>query len=269
MCMKRITSKKSSARPILLPAKIFLGKQKVYFDSKRDAFALLRKIRREKHVLRVIEHLERHSQISSKESGFHYVAFQLHSKRSATMRVLEFGSAGRGFLSTVFFDWIVTNLRNERKVNGDVISIDISSRPKRKFSRLLKRTDFVVTDAFEWIKNYTGPKFDLIYYDSKDIDFAHPGPSMNHHFELFQSSIKFAEKDAILFFDDTPLNESYAQSKVDYEKILRAKEEFGFVPGKGRLALEELQKLNLGRIVFWEYAAVVKLGEYEDLDPRE
>ena len=200
----------------------------------------------------------RETRLNATTLGFQFLAdYHLKSflEKSKNLNVLEFGSAGEGFLSTIFFDW-----HAQRTPKGSVVSIDVSRKPRREYRLLTKKTLFVVDDALNYIKHLGEPRFDVIYFDSMSIHFENPWPSMLHHFELFLDSFRLLKEDGILVFDDTPSSLDYALSDLDRELMNKFQEINGFLPGKGALVLRELNKHSLKK-AFHEYALVLKRAD--------
>jgi len=241
------------------PIRVFLKKRILLIRGFKGRLSLAKQLRETKDQVSLIRILnQREAGLSATTLGFWFIAdhfLKSYLEENTSLRVLEFGSAGEGFLSTIFFDW-----HAQRTPDGSVVSIDISRKPKREYKSVTKKTLFVVDDALNYIKQLNGEKFDVIYFDSMSIFFENPWPSMVHHSELFANSIHLLKDNGILVFDDTPSSLDAALSDLDRELMEKFEEINGFLPGKGALVLREIDKHRL-RKVFHEYALVLKRAD--------
>lgn len=231
----------------------------VAFIGKLRLLIQLKKINNQDTLIKILN--TRETRLNATSLGFQFLAdYFLKSflEKNKSLKVLEFGSAGEGFLSTIFFDW-----HARRTTKGSVISIDVSKKPRREYRLLTKKTLFVVDDALNYIKQLEETKFDVIYFDSMSINFENPWPSMVHHLKLFLDSFHLLKEDGILVFDDTPSNLDCALSNLDRELMNKFEEINGFLPGKGALVLREIDKHYLGK-AFHEYALVLKRADLQD-----
>ena len=193
--------------------------------------------------------------VKSSSLGFDYLAhnvLKIFVDSSKSLNVLEFGSAGEGFLSTIFFDWHV-----QHAGDGKVVSVDISAIPKKEYGKLTRRTQFVVDDALNFIRNYKGNSFDLIYYDSLSIFFDSPLESMTHHLELFEKSQHLLNQGGYLVFDDSPLSLDLAMNDIDRDLLEKFEKKHGYLPGKGALVLMKADTMKMKK-VFHAYALILK-----------
>lgn len=191
---------------------------------------------------------------NSTSLGFDYLAqnvLKTFIDEGKILNVLEFGSAGEGFLSTLFFDWHV-----QHAGGGKVITVDISSKPYKQYKKLTRKTQFVVDDALNFIQSYQGDRFDLIYYDSLSISFETPQQSMTHHLELYEKSKHLLNREGFLVFDDTPLSLDFAMSNTDKQLLMEFEKKYGFLPGKGALVLLKADAINMKK-VFHAYALIL------------
>lgn len=99
-------------------------------------------------------------------------------------RFLEFGT-GTG-LATI---WITAGLDE----NSSLISIDNNESLMNVATKYINenRIEFILGDAYEWIKNYQGNKFDFIFAD------AMPGK-----YDLFEETIDLLNDGGIYIIDD-------------------------------------------------------------------
>lgn len=180
--------------------------------------------------------------------GFKFILDYLETKQNPPLKILEFGSCGEGFLSTVFFNQYV------KMFGYSLTSVDIDSTPRRRFKKYLKNTEFVVSDDILFARKLKDVKFDLVYFDSVSIDFINPVRSMIHHKELFSLVFPYLAEDAIVIFDDTPKTIQDISSEVDSKKAALFQKQNGYMPGKGTMIINE-KKFS---VLFWEYACILR-----------
>jgi predicted O-methyltransferase YrrM len=99
-------------------------------------------------------------------------------------RILELGT-GTGLATS----WIVDGMDKGTKlltIENNELLLDIARKALRD-----ARVEFVLADGYEWIRNYQGDKFDLIFAD------AMPGK-----YELFEETIGLAKQGGFYIIDD-------------------------------------------------------------------
>jgi len=99
-------------------------------------------------------------------------------------RILELGT-GTGLATS----WIIDGMDNRAKlitVENNGLLLDIARKALRD-----TRVEFVLADGYEWIQNYLGEKFDLIFAD------AMPGK-----YELFEETIGLVKEGGFYIIDD-------------------------------------------------------------------
>ena len=101
------------------------------------------------------------------------------------------------------------------------------------------------------LQGIVGGKRTLVYLDSFDLDIDNPEPSQEHGLNEFLLLDKKLKKGAFLSIDDTPISyELFGNSKIN---------KFDFIPGKGRLVLNYLDKNpNQYEILYHNYSLVLK-----------
>ncbi|MCH5598461.1 O-methyltransferase [Niabella ginsengisoli] len=98
--------------------------------------------------------------------------------------ILEMGT-GSG-LST---SWILSGMDNKSRlttIENNELLLDIAKK-----NLVDERVDFVLADGYEWLKNYSGEKFDLLFAD------AMPGK-----YDLFEEAFDLLKPGGIYFIDD-------------------------------------------------------------------
>ena len=91
----------------------------------------------------------------------------------------------------------------------------------------------------------------MIYLDSYDLDFINPTPSQVHGLNEFKALEKRVKEGTLIAIDDTP-NE-FKKFNLDYDNP------HDFIPGKGRLVLDYIDKNPKNfEVIFHDYAVVLK-----------
>jgi len=99
-------------------------------------------------------------------------------------RILELGT-GTGLATS----WIINGMDERARlvtVENNELLLDIARGALQD-----KRIEFVLADGYEWIQNYSGEKFDLVFAD------AMPGK-----YELFEETIKMVKEGGFYIIDD-------------------------------------------------------------------
>lgn len=99
-------------------------------------------------------------------------------------RILELGT-GTGLATA----WIIDGMDDATRlitVENNELLFDIATRSLQD-----ARVDFVLADGYEWIQNYPGEKFDLIFAD------AMPGK-----YDLFEETIRLVKEGGFYVIDD-------------------------------------------------------------------
>jgi len=173
----------------------------------------------------------------------------LENFNGSSINILETGSAAHGTKSSMLFACYV------KIFGGRFDTVDSNPEIKLYYSFLEScNVKFHSEDSLKFINNLEEKyvnSLDLIYLDSFDLDINNPSPSQNHGLNEFLSLNKKLRKGAIVSIDDTP---------VSYELFGNTqKNEFDFIPGKGRLVLDFLDKNpNLYEILYHNYSVVLK-----------
>lgn len=173
----------------------------------------------------------------------------LESSFGTSMNILETGSAAHGTKSSILFASYV------KIFGGKFDTVDLNPEIKFNFS-FLESTNikFHSEDSLKFLNNLDDiyiNSLDLIYLDSFDLDINNPYPSQEHGLKEFLSLNKLLKKGAIIAIDDTP---------VSYELFgIKQKNKFDFIPGKGRLVLDFLDKNpKLYEILYHNYSLIIK-----------
>jgi len=99
-------------------------------------------------------------------------------------RILELGT-GTGLATS----WVIDGMDNKAKlitVDNNELLLDIARKALQD-----TRVEFVLADGYQWIQNYSGEKFDLIFAD------AMPGK-----YELFEETIGLVKESGFYIIDD-------------------------------------------------------------------
>ena len=207
--------------------------------------------KRLKNINNIDELLDFHFNTYSDSNHINRDMFEILFENSNGVRIniLETGSAAHGTKSSMFFACYV------KIFGGRFDTVDTNPEIKLKYSFLeSSNIKFHSEDSLKFINNLddkTINELDLIYLDSFDLDINNPTPSQNHGLNEFLSLNKKLKKGAIIAIDDTP---------VSYELFGNTqKNEFDFIPGKGRLVLDFLDKNpNLYEVIYHNYSIVLK-----------
>tara|TARA_B100001121_G_C18608306_1_gene583073 strand:- start:380 stop:1120 length:741 start_codon:yes stop_codon:yes gene_type:complete len=173
----------------------------------------------------------------------------LNNFSSSSINILETGSAAHGTKSSMLFACYV------KIFGGRFDTVDTNPEIKLYYSFLeSSNVKFHSEDSLKFINNLEEKyvnSLDIIYLDSFDLDINNPTPSQNHGLSEFLSLNKKLKKGAIIAIDDTP---------VSYELFgFTQKNKFDYIPGKGRLVLDFLDKNpNLYEILYHNYSVVLK-----------
>ena len=166
-----------------------------------------------------------------------------------SINILETGSAAHGTKSSVLFACYV------KIFGGKFDTVDTNPEIKSYYSFLESdNISFHTENSLNYINNLDDEiikRLDLVYLDSFDLDIDNPDPSQEHGLNEFLLLDKKLKKDAILSIDDTP---------ISYELFGNYKSnKFDFIPGKGRLVLNYLDKNpNQYEVLYHNYSIVLK-----------
>ena len=203
------------------------------------------------NITNIHELLDFHFKTYSDQKHINREMFEiiLESSFGSSMNILETGSAAHGTKSSILFASYV------KIFGGHFDTVDINPEIKLYFSFLeSSKIKFHTEDSIKFLKNLEDKyinSLDLIYLDSFDLDINNPNPSQEHGLNEFLSLNKLLKKGAIIAIDDTP---------VRYELFGNTqKNKFDFIPGKGRLVLDFLDKNpKLYEILYHNYSLVIK-----------
>ena len=167
----------------------------------------------------------------------------------SSINILETGSAAHGTKSSVLFASYV------KIFGGKFDTVDTHPKIKSFYSFLESNNiRFHTEDSLNYINNLDDDVInglDIVYLDSFDLDIDNPEPSQEHGLNEFLLLDKKLKKDAILSIDDTPISyELFGNSRSN---------KFDFIPGKGRLVLNYLDKNpNQYEVLYHNYSVVLK-----------
>ena len=167
----------------------------------------------------------------------------------SSINILETGSAAHGTKSSVLFASYV------KIFGGKFDTVDTNPKIKSFYSFLESNNiRFHTEDSLNYINNLDDDVInglDIVYLDSFDLDIDNPEPSQEHGLNEFLLLDKKLKKDAILSIDDTPISyELFGNSRSN---------KFDFIPGKGRLVLNYLDKNpNQYEVLYHNYSVVLK-----------
>ncbi len=117
------------------------------------------------------------------------------SKKSG--RILELGTGGG--LAT---SWIIEGMDKESKLVTIENNSALLSIAKQQLAD--PRIEFVLADGYEWLKNYTGEKFDLVFAD------AMPGK-----YDLFEEAINLLKQGGFYIIDDMMPQSNWPEGHED------------------------------------------------------
>ena len=174
--------------------------------------------------------------------------FILNNFSGSSLNILETGSAAHGTKSSMLFANYINIF------GGRFDTVDINPEIKTNYNFLQSdQIKFHTQDSVKFIKNL-GQKYieelDLIFLDSFDLDINNPSPSQNHGLEEFLALNKYITSGTIISIDDTP---------DSFEKLSKTeKNNFDFIPGKGRLVIDFINKNpSYYEILFHDYSVVL------------
>jgi len=172
--------------------------------------------------------------------------------KSEPAKILETGSSAWGTNSSVLFDSYVNSF------GGNLYTCDIRVEPMFTLSKLCSsKSIFYCQNSIIFLKQFLEMNtiLDLVYLDSWDVDWADPIPSAIHGFNEFFTILPTLKKGSLLLIDDTPLNLEIlsAASPTTINDVVKFKLSYGFMPGKGALIKNFLEKNKLGELVSHEY----------------
>lgn len=147
---------------------------------------------------------EIYNKLNKRANSFDILIFELENL-NRPVTILETGCArfsenwdGDG-MSTLIWDKLVNS------IGGIVYSVDIDSNAVKFAKNLVSEQTLIhCGDSVEFLNlmSTTGLKIDLLYLDSYDIDWNNPEPSMQHHKNELDRSIKMLSKGSIVAVDD-------------------------------------------------------------------
>jgi hypothetical protein len=214
--------------------------------SKKYLFKNLKKISSPEELL--IFHFEKISEKSHINRKMFELLLTHFSKKS--LNILETGSSGThgSGSSSLFASYVIL-------FGGTFNTVDLNPKIKKSFEFFeSENVKFHVEDSLNFIKEMKSSdieKLDIVYLDSFDLNIKNPGPSENHGLQEFLLLNEKLKKGAIISIDDTP--DSFEKFSFDGKNL------FNYIPGKGRLVIEYLEKNpGLYKILYHNYALVLE-----------
>lgn len=157
--------------------------------------------------------------------------------------ILESGIASAGTQSTYLFNEYI------RKYGGKLYSVDINNHlVEIHKGNMCPATQLICSDSVTYFSNWAknNEYANAIYLDSYDLDLYNPAGSEEHGLKEYKALLPVIKNGTILLVDDTPISPDWLDTRgglyndmVNYYKIN------GYVPGKGRLILNEPKNADL------------------------
>lgn len=166
--------------------------------------------------------------------------------------ILETGSSAWGTNSSLLFDGYVNSF------GGSFETVDIRLQPCMTLKKLCtSHTKLNCDDSVAFLKRKASgkDKYDLVYLDSWDVNWANPVPSAMHGLNEFLAISSCLKEGSLLLVDDTPENPSIMDrvQPSAIKEFLDFKKRHGFYPGKGSLIKELLLSIGRGKQLAHEY----------------
>ena len=177
--------------------------------------------------------------------------------------IVETGTSAWGTDSTRLWARYVQNF------GGELWSVDLREEARHRLKGQLKgKVNLVVGDSVEFLHEAKYSKANLFFLDSWDVDWSDPMPSALHGLREFKEINQHLTVGDIVIIDDTPKNHAFCPASTE-EAVIEFEKEFGVMPGKGALVLNEIEGNPMYRIIFHEYALVIKVTHDSFLQGKE
>jgi hypothetical protein len=200
----------------------------------------------------IAHHFERWSQFDHQNRQGFFLALDLLSGKAAT--IIETGTSAYGTDSSRLFDSYVRNF------GGDFYTVDINPYPSRRL-RFAKsrRAHFFVMDSVQFLDNFSEitahKSADLIYLDSRDMDWSDPFASAEHGMKELIAIRPLLLPGTIILVDDTPVSMKWIPSS-DQDVATKFKIEYGVLPGKGAFYNQALKGIDF-IVIHHDYNLVI------------
>lgn len=188
---------------------------------------------------------------------FHHL---LGTFKGKPLQILETGSSAHGINSShLFINYI-------KKFGGNFYTVDINPNVKEVLSKFESHSINIFTsDSVRFLKLLDKDivrNLDIVYLDSFDLDLMNPEPSENHGLNEFINIYKDLKVGCLVAIDDTPSDYSYflpikSEVKEEYKKQIK-KNGQDYIPGKGRKILDLIATDKNFKVIFHEYAVILK-----------
>lgn len=166
---------------------------------------------------------------------------------------METGTSAYGTDSTRFWNSYISNY------GGKVISVDIRENAGIQLRyQLNKNTKLETSDSVKYLKANPYTDVDLYYFDSADVDGASPEFSINQGLQELLAVVDVLRPGKIVVFDDTPRSEKFVEPHLQ-ESVIAFKEEHGYYPGKGSLAIKILEEKFRIQVLHHKYAYACRI----------
>ena len=172
--------------------------------------------------------------------------------------IIETGSSAWGANSTMLFDSYVNSF------GGQLSSVDIRATPMIDLSfKCTDKTKLHCSDSIAFLEDLELDKKiqNLFYFDSWDVDWADPSPSMQHGLNEYLTISKSIKKDDLILIDDTPKSAEFLINIASKESIQHFSENQhkGITGGKGSLVLDLITKNKSAEIISHKYQLLFKI----------
>ena len=156
------------------------------------------------------------------------------------VHILETGSSAWGVDSTRHWARYVENW------GGRLDSVDIREEPRRILGHLGERVYLHRDDSLKFLEKLGRDndfKYDFVYLDSFDVDWANPLPAAIHGLSEFKAILELTHENSLVLIDDTPSKISDIPYIFQREAALFL-EQHGVLPGKGAFILNSKEIRN-------------------------
>ena len=174
--------------------------------------------------------------------------------------IIETGSSAWGANSTMLFDSYVNSF------GGSVNSVDIRATPMIKLTNKCSNlTTMHCNDSLKFLRklHLSLSKFEaikLFYFDSMDVDWSDPIPSMVYGLSEFLTVLPLVNSGDIVLVDDTPINKkTLAHVQGDERADAYSKnQQYGITGGKGSLIKDYVNLHGSFEILQHDYQLLLK-----------
>jgi hypothetical protein len=191
------------------------------------------------------------------------VLFEKLSQMTSVPIILETGSSAYGTNSSLLFANLALS------TGGFFTTVDLNSDTVNKLIATLYEKIGVSNnyscnhgDSIDFINRYKGPKINVAYLDSYDLNPGNYSASETHGLQEFQSLLPhLSAGTSFILVDDTPRTSEIYRKVAGRDALASAllyKKETGRLPGKGALIPEVISLDPRFTILEWEYQLLVQ-----------